>query len=193
MGVAVHREGPVRGNGGGVNKTWWHRKWFRISERFNYIKPQSSEYGMIWWHDVIPLSSVHRHTAATHKIQQAAAETCVKQRHNWNIRLSDFRFTVLKMWSMWSCHNSARIQDTDTEVMLGKVSDRPVQPTPAELNTWEDVRGVAYSESHRGLQCCVSWRAHSKCVNWETCSDGKTIWLAGNTFWRLFCGFHVVW
>lgn len=74
-------------------------------------------------------------------------------------------------------------QDRDTVVMLYKVSDRPVQPTPAELNTWEDVRGVAYSESHRGLQCCVARCVHSKCVNCRTFSDGNvTLWLAGGTF-----------
>jgi len=64
---------------------------------------------MIGWHDVIPVSSVHRHTAATHKIQQAAAETCVKQQSNRNVRLSDFRLTVLNTWLVEGRDKSARI------------------------------------------------------------------------------------
>jgi len=90
MGAVVNLEGPVRCNVS-VNKTWWHKKCFS-SECFDYINPQSSEYGMIWWNYVIPVSSVHRHTAATHKIQEAAAARFVKQRalctHDTPVRLS---------------------------------------------------------------------------------------------------------
>jgi hypothetical protein len=95
---------------------------------------------------------------------------------------------------LWNAATSDFVsEDADTVSTLGKVSDRP-----ADCNTWTDVSGVAYVESHSGLQCCVLWRSYRKSVNCETLSDGKVTFkerlrLAGCMSGRTPWGFHVVW
>lgn len=198
MGVAVHREGPLRRNVS-VNKTRWHIKCFRRSEGFDSIKPLSSEYGMIWWHDIIPVSSVHRLTAATHKIQQATAETCVKQRalctHEMPVRLS---FHSAKYVVSGRPQQVSWYPKTQTHKLcyIRSVTD---QQTSSAYTCWVWTPG-RMSTSSRIADCSVVFHGvhTTKRESCEMFGDGnvlfeKTTWLAERTFWRLFWGFYVAW
>ena len=120
MGVAVHHEGQVRGNVG-VNKTWRHRKCFRISECFDYIKPQSSEREMIGCHNVIPVSfGTQTYGSNTQDTTNSRWNVCqvTAQPKRPSFRLS---FHSAKHMASGRPRQVSSYPKTDTVVMLGKV------------------------------------------------------------------------